>query len=509
LRFAAFRSTRLLVEASFLGAIGLAAIAVRVPICEGDDAFYASVAHALPAHGSFDYLRFYGPVFFRAVALSFSTLGFSVLALRTVSLLGAALIVIAALILARACGADANRQAWIAALLIFSPEVGWAATAGRMDSLAVGLELLGLAVLVCGLLRADRGWRYGIAGGALVAAAALTTPRTFPFVAVLLMTAPLIPIFPRTDAVIRRDATRTIGAASVTTVALIALWIIFGAGGFGAWWRMMWSIATQQREDITILSGFRPLGFAWWRLVTPAVAVVGALRLPWHHGNDARTFADLFALHIAWTTFLLTAPLFKLTFFFATYWAVPLFVVVLAQSSRLRVPRRALTIAAAGLLTFFVTARVAKHVRAAVTWAGRDPVRVQAFVTAHVPRGSVVVGPHYLYFFPVERSGSHFETASTADWADWTRWIPASERGIGGTPANDSPAARYLLWPTNEDLVYGSPPEGACAPREAIATFEAPPDDLPALSWLTAADDLRAYPRATLYRVAPDCRLNY
>jgi hypothetical protein len=493
----------LLVEASLLGAIGLVAISARVPISEGDDAFYASVARALPSRGSFDYLRFYGPVFFHAVALSFSWLGFSVFALRAVSLLGAALIVTAALMLARTFGADANRQAWIAALLVFSPEVGWAATAGRMDSFAVGLELLGLAIVARVMLRRDRGFTPEILGGGCIAAAALTTPRTFPFVASFFVLGLVVSLLlPHTDGGVRR----VVASAFAVIVGLVALWIVFGAGGLGPWWRMMQSIATQQRDDVALLSGPRPLGFAWWRIITPIVAVLGGFlsQIGRPEGARKERIAAGFVLGVAATTFVTTVVLFKLAFFFATFWAVPLFVVVLALSPRLRMPPRAVTMAAACLLLFFGAVRVAKLARAAVTWSARDESRIEAFVSAHVPRGSLVVGPHYLYLFPVERSGSLYETAN-APWADWTRWIADEMRAAPPAARSLGASDRFIFWPTNEDLVYGPLPPGACAPGEAIATFEPPPDNLPYLSWLTAPDDLRGYPRATLYRLSNGC----
>jgi hypothetical protein len=492
----------LLVEATLLGAIGLVAISARVPISEGDDAFYASVAHALPSRGSFDYLRFYGPVFFQAVARSFSWLGFSVFALRALSLLGAALIVTAALMLARTFGADTNRQAWIAALLVFSPEVGWAATAGRMDALAVGLELVGLAIVARGLMRRDRGRTPEILSGAFIAAAALTTPRTFPFVVSFFVLGLVVSLRPRTDGRVRH----TVASALAVIVGLVALWIVFGAGGLGPWWRMMQSIATQQRDDVALLSGPRPFGFAWWRIVTPTVAIIGGLRIQIGRPEGPRDerVAAGFVLGVAATTFVTTVMLFKLAFFFATFWAVPLFVVVLALSPRLRVPPRAVAMAASCLLLFFGAVRVAKHARAAVTWSARDESRVEAFVSVHVPRGSLVVGPHYLYLFPVERSGSLYETAN-APWADWTRWIAREMRAAPPVARSFGASDRFLFWPTNEDLVYGPPPSGACAPGDAIATFEPPPDDLPHLSWLTAADDLRGYPRATLYELSNGC----
>src|SRR5579872_114115 len=88
LRSASPRSTMLPWAVALLAAAGLAVIATRVPIAEGDDAFYASIAR----HPPDVYVRFYGPVFIRLLGLSFSLFGLSIAALRLISVAGAALI---------------------------------------------------------------------------------------------------------------------------------------------------------------------------------------------------------------------------------------------------------------------------------------------------------------------------------------------------------------------------------------------------------------------------------
>jgi hypothetical protein len=117
-----------------------------------------------------------------------------------------------------------------------------------------------------------------------------------------------------------------------------------------------------------------------------------------------------------------------------------------------------------------------------------------------------VVGPHFLYFFPVERNGSTYRTANRVSWADWTQWIPERER-TPATPASTHTGERLMLWPTDEDSVYGPMPPG-CAAGPAIAIYAPPRDDLPRLHWLVDGDDLRGYPEAALYRLTSRCGVN-
>jgi len=294
----------------------------------------------------------------------------------------------------------------------------------------------------------------------------------------------------------RRHVIRPLAIAGAVTLTIVLLWLELGAGGIGAWIRMMWSVATQQRDDVAILGGVRVLSFGWTRVLTPAAAIAGGVALAMRRRDaDGHAIALRFALATVWVTLIVSAALFTMTFFFATYVIVPLFVVVLAAAP-VRLPRRTVVAGACALMLAFGAMRTGKHVRTAVTWSARDAGRMDAFVAAHVPPGSVVIGPHYLYFFPVERAGSRFRSASAQNWADWTQWIdaaPPPETINAGAPV-------FMLWPDDRDLIFGPAPPGACAGGEATATYEPPPDDLPRLSAWTAGDDLREYPRATLFR---------
>ena len=187
------RADSVLWTISVLALIGFAVTLGRLPIDSGDAPFYASIARSLQLRGvgipsvlkdgptAVDHVQFYGPVFFHLAARLFAWFGFSSVAFRELSLLGAILVAFGGVAVCSALGGGRDRQAWACALLLLSPELGLMATFGRMDTLAVGFEMLGLAVFLHGLTDSAIRGGTGSVSAALFGAAALTTPRSFPF----------------------------------------------------------------------------------------------------------------------------------------------------------------------------------------------------------------------------------------------------------------------------------------------------------------------------------------
>ena len=79
-----------------------------------------------------------------------------------------------------------------ATLILLSPEGGGLAL-GVMHILAVGFEVLALAVFVRGLRQPAGSVAHGAGAGLLLAAAALTTPRSYLFIAAFLTSCLLLP----------------------------------------------------------------------------------------------------------------------------------------------------------------------------------------------------------------------------------------------------------------------------------------------------------------------------
>src|SRR4051812_39105250 len=159
------RSIRLFVAPALILAsiAGFLVTLERSPVAWPDSIIYASIARSLQlGHGGVptvlrdapfaaDHLRFYGPVFFRIAAWLFALFGLGERYVRLISVAGALLIAAGGAGLVRAFGGSRERQAWTAALLLLSPEIGRSATDGRMDTLAVGFEIAALAVCLHGL----------------------------------------------------------------------------------------------------------------------------------------------------------------------------------------------------------------------------------------------------------------------------------------------------------------------------------------------------------------------
>ncbi|HEY2434022.1 MAG TPA: hypothetical protein VGI12_15210 [Vicinamibacterales bacterium] len=480
----------------------------RQPVSQKDEPFYASIARAYhygppgvpsmldaSAPTAVDHIAFYGPIYFRTVDLFFSLFGVSVAAFRAIGLLGVLLCAAAGVCICRALGGGPSRQAWTWLLLLLTPEAGAAASSGRMDSMAVGIEMSGLAILLAGFARQRRPVLYGLGAGTLFAAAALTTPRTFPFLAALVIAG----IVEQWRAAPVPRATRRVGLAAVASGGGILLaWTLIRFGGPAGWVRLMATIATHENTDVALLpaAAARDLMFTSWQAIPLVFSVAGALAAAYlMRSRDAtpQALAGAFALVATWTTLVLTITLFNYTFIFGVYFVMPLTAVVIALPTPLSaLHRRAAAGLALLLCLLFGGVRAAKIVRAAITWDARDPSKLARFVADHVPPGSRVLGPGPDLFLPVERAGSRYYSVPQLSFADWSRWSHPEAQG----KAVALPAADFLIWRTRD----GDPPRDvACFGLGPVATYHPPPVTLPRLAWILAADPFAGYPETTLY----------
>ena len=484
----------------------------RFPIQFGDGPFYASIARSLelgrPGIPSLlkqgptavDHVRFYGPVYFSTLAAWFMVAGFSSTAFRVFCLASAIFAVAGAVALSWSLGGGPKRRAWAALLIILSPELGFSATFGRMDAFAVALEMFGLAVFVHGVTYQRRPWLHGVASGALLAAAALTTPRTFPFM--LGFAIALITVLPRGEASSRPHVARQTAACCVTAFCLWLVWTFESSNGPRGWFHMMSYIATHEDTDVALLRPRRSWMFVWWQAATPAFACVGALIVAQRlRGAASYTIAAGVAIVTTWIALVTTWTLFENAFLFETLAIVPLFAVVLAVPILTSdLGRRRMAVVGFAMFCFFVGIRGAKLVRGLVTWSGRNPAPLVEFVRAHVPPGSEVLGPEQDYFFAVEESGSRYLIASQISAADWARWMVAIDRRQA--PAPQHLIADYLLWP--DGGVIADVPL-TCLVAIPRATYQPPPPDIKRLAFLVE-DDVRAvYAVTTLYQLTPSC----
>ena len=497
----------------------------RVPIAWSDGVLYASIARSLTtdhpgiptvlaaAPDAVNHVRFYGPVFFQIMALSFRVFGLSLASASLVSLLGALTIAIAGGLLVRALGGGIERQLWAIALLLLTPELGFSATNGRMDSLAVGFGMCALAVLVRGLAGAGAPLSHGIVSGLLLGAAALTTPRALPFAAAfaagggasLLLSGPG-----------RERRLGMLGIALVTAASVVCAWTFQAHGDSLSWIRYLAAIAPAVDVDVALApAAVRDWQIEPWRVLSMLAAVAGcgaAAAGLWRArtGESNLSPAMAFALAVTTLNFAIVMLAFNLTFIFAIYFAIPLLAVVVALPyEQWAVNRRVLASAFVVLLAADALIRAGKYAGAALTWDARDPARIERFVSEHVPTGSDVVGQASLYFYAVEAAGSRMVAASPYSNAEWTLSAPHDQTPVPATAAasvnvREQLRRRFFLWPLDEKK-YARPPELACADQPPIAIFEPPPTHLDWLGPFAAYTGTPGYPASRLSEIEPAC----
>jgi 4-amino-4-deoxy-L-arabinose transferase-like glycosyltransferase len=516
-------SRKLLIGLAVIALAGILVTMPRWPTFWPDADLYASIARSYEVLGdgvpstmrhsphATDHIVFYGPVFFGLGAEAFHAFGVSKASFRLVSLGGALLLIAGGALLGFAL-TGSSKRAWItAALLALTPELFVHARSGSMDLLAVGFEVLALAVFLRGLA-GSHSWPHGAAAGGLLAAAMLTTPRTYPFIAAFFVSG--LVLLWRATAWRNRVAPQLSGAAMVLAGAG-AVWASHIPGGAATWARYMAFVATHEWSDVAILpAAERAWSFAVSSIVTPAFAATGALAAAWRLRK--RTVCErpempviAFAILAGWLTFVATICVMNLTLTVGTYFALPLFAVVVSlprwsfsmhASKSIR-----LALAVGVLVACDVTIAAIRDTRIAAAWDARDSVPVVEFLKSHVPAGSDVIGPAGRYFFTVEEAGGVYYTARDTSWADWARWVPVFNPGaVGPLPRRRPAVDRFLIW---DDADEPRPSTYVCA--QALAKYT-PPDgnSLASLGWIADSTD-RGYGPFTLYQLAPTCPSGY
>ncbi len=492
----------------------------RAPVTWDDANLYASIARAKQVEGvgtpsmlrasprAVDHIAFYGPVFFDLAVQSMNTVGVRRVSVRLISLFAAWLVAVAAAGLAYQIGGRAGPAALVGALTLLTPEVGFHATAGSMDLLAVGFEVAALAAFAAALTREPRRLGWALACGGLLTLAALTTPRTYPFILACAVCGIWLP-WGRPD---DRRAARLLIAVALGVLAIgLGAWVLSQPGGAAGWLSRLARVAANEDKDVALLPrASRAWAFLPSRALTPAFALVlGGLSLwPLTAGivRDRRRAAAAAALATGLLTLAIGIAITNLTFAFTTYIALPLLIAALACVTAIPARPEGLGRACAAALSLLLACDVlvagVRYARIAATWDARDPAPVAAFVQDHVPPGSIVAGPLPYYFWAVEQEGSEYRLVSAASPADWTRWFaPTTD-----APAADEPPdrARFLIWPSGDP----EPPNYRCATGDVVATF------MPQTSrdgWLerVGLGVDRGFPPTTLYRLTEDCPSGY
>lgn len=504
----------------------LAAVAIeRSPLVWGDETYLASAAYSvstggdgvptLLAPGSWNrpFPKAYGPLFFTLGSWTMRGAGIRPVSVRALSLAGALLVSASAFALVRAFGGTLLWASFAAAMLWLSPEIGSSATNGRMDTLAVGFEVLGLAVslIAAGSPSRRRSALLTLATGAAWACAALCTPRTYPFFFAAGMLGTVTWIVRKPE---RRIAV-VWGVALAIVAGAIACWLAAYGTTPREWIGLLTAGVTTDQFNGIVAAPRREWGISAKTALTPFIAVA-AIVFVWAFGAKRWSVRARPGLEAAvWLTIVhaaLYAIIFNYAFFAGIYFSQLLLAVALAVSgSGGLTPQRRAALVAVWLCvaTLCLAARTLKLVEAAATWQGRDPAPLEQFVRDHVPPGSLVFGLHPVYFYAVTRSGSLYRSFATEPYPG-SPTIGRRPPGARSTTEQLRPgvlaAERYLLWPIDEPLF---PYEFACA-RPGIARFEPPASRANAitrLSWFARYAYLHTYPETVLYRLPAACHV--
>ncbi len=495
----------------------------RTPLPWTDEITYASIARSLQlgeggapstlrdSPNRVDHVAFYGPVFFRAAILSVELMGFSMTAFRVISFIGALLVACAAAILVLAFGERGSRPLWSFTLLLLTPELGYSATGGTMDTLAVGITMLALAVFVRGVLSGVQPTLHGGVAGILLALGALTTPRALPFVCAFIAAGMVLPVL---------TSKRTpfiyipLLAAIVSLAAVLAVWGAYTHGTPITYVSYLAWVATHENTGVTWLPTVeRVWFFRPWAVVTTLFAIIGAFvaarslssqKVESHREAVTTTFV----LAVGWINLVAGLCGMNFTFVFSMYFAIPLLAILLSLPRRAfpQVDFRVVGLLIAGLLTCDVGVRAAKYARIAATWGARDPKAIQKFVRDYVPEGSDVVGPSQYYLYAVEGAGSRYLSDDPQSPADWARWIRSFDPKLVLPSVHHSTiTSRFLMWPSHESL-----PDGyTCAQEHQVASFQpAPSHNLIVpnrAGTLGLASSAESYPPTNLYRLPVGC----
>ena len=517
--------SRLAAIALLFGCLGFVPLVLtmnRSPLPWNDEILWASTSYSVFRHGEsapsvlaefpqagrFD--LFYGPVGFKLGVLAFKLFGISPISFRLLSLLGALIVTVASGLLVRVLGGS-----WLAAAVSFllvalSPEIGSRATTGRLDTFTVGLELLALVALLTAFSRRKKTQYHLLAGlsGALLASAALSTPRSWTFLFALFSCSIIFSLRSREFRVNALHKIITAGLILSTALFLwvssqkmtLLSWMRFIAGAsMGDRWNSSpvlagsWSLAGSNSSASAVAQG----------MVTPVLLLAIGISLAWairkfkDEGPALRGSYFPFSISVVILNAVVTLTLISRPLTYNIFWSLPILPVLVYATSKLfgefsaakRVWFYALWLS---LAICYCGIRTAKFAEIYTSWPARNPDYVEAFIRANVPAGSRVYGPPEYYFYVVERAQSTYRYAE-----EWT--TPGLARVAIEYRAQVQPPKVYLstflLWP--RDLAL---PQRFNGRSDLVATL-APP--LIKQSWIgrIAPSYTGGFPPTSLYKI--------
>ena len=455
----------------------------RSPLPWWDEIFYASAALAAarggPAvpivMGAFPHTiridLLYGPMISFLGPLEIRLFGLSPTSWRLLGFEGALGAVLSASWVSRRLDRSAVATAAAAMLVALSQGMGARATSGRLDTITIMLELLSLACTLSALQAQESrrvAFAYAAVAGIFCGLAALSTPRSFPFILGLVLATGL-------ELALAGKWELAARGLIIAAGALLPVWGWTFSQGLTpiGWLRVI--AAASQGDKLNV----SPLLHGTWHFFDePLVPVLSGLlfllvmltvfggtismgrRIVEMEGHEIVSGLRLVSI----AALINYAGLFLLIAHFWDYeiFVVPLLIPVLtaltAKILRSNGPRavRGIVLAAWMVLAIvLVTFRSGKVVAWLASYQERDPQPLQDFVRRKVPGNSRVFGPEDLYFYAVEGAGSQYlfirpripsGLLSKSDHdLDWEEQLKAGQ-------------AVYLIWPKEDSLPRGLSP---------------------------------------------------
>ena len=494
----------------------------RVPIPWGDEIWMASASKSLadgglgvpsalppgPWYAAFPHV--YGPLFFNLSAAFIRVFGLSAATVRVVCVLGAALLVAATAWLMRSAGLGPRWAAIGCALMTLTPEVGTIATNGRMDTLAIAMEIAAMAAFVQAL-RSDNAVRWGAAAGGLGLLALLSQVRALPLLAGMALGGVGL-LVSRTN----RQQAFAAGAAAVAVFLIGGWWWTHHLGLTPLEWALTYLRSSRgDAQNLALAGRPRVWGLELRNAITPLVilaAGAGSAVMLWRRApTNPQPASRLFPLAA-----VLVASIVNVAFIFAvannvftssSYFVLPLLAAIITVSVAIgQRAGRSRTIAAfwMAVVVLFGAARTMKYVEVWQTWPYRDPAPLDQFVARHVPPGSLVFGYDQYYYYAVQAAGSTFRT-----WTPTPFPPPAFGRPEGisveGEPLEAMADRRYFVWPVN-GLPGAVPASFGCVVPHEVARFSESDTTATGVEHFAGfIASLHGYPDTVLYRLPRDC----
>lgn len=506
-----------LFAAGLLASALIALTLTRAPLVGIDEVYMASAALSIgqggdgtptiipPSDTTFPFPLLHGPVFFWLDAAALKVAGANPAGGRLVSAVFAVLTAVAGMALV---GVLTRSRTWALAafgVMMLTPEISSNAGNGRMDTLAVCLELAGLAAFVWAATERPGAWWAAGAAGLCWSAAILTTTRTFPF---MIVTGAAVATAGFAGRPFRR-------AALLPVCGIVVVPIVMGVTLWGAHWGVSpleWFVRTMKGSTGTsriMIAGDKAWSFSVANALGPLVLVplVPLVAVTIVQRGVSRYATHVFVLTIALLTTALTMTVVTDVLHRGLHFtaiATTALIAGVAIDSNGWIRRLMMGWAFCGLL-LFAAVRVAKTADVLETWDARSPHVFDAMLRDHVPVGSTVVGYDQFYLYAVMQRGATFQTFQLKAWALETRAFQNAWSDRISQHASPQVQADFLIWP--DDPHFPLPDRFACVRPFVEARYD-PPEEHSMLDRMPTMGGfayLRRYPSTILYRVPSGC----